>query len=80
MRIFVIAALAALMLNAATLGETAQAAVAGPSGAMQDAGRSLDSMEQIRRVCRTKLKCVRFLQCRFEKTCSLTRDYPPHRR
>jgi hypothetical protein len=57
--------------------DTARAAVAGPAGAMQRAAQFLDPTQQVRRICTRKLRCARFLQCRWEESCTLTRDYPP---
>ena len=75
---FLITAMATLVICSAAMTETAQATVAGPVGATQHAAQSLDLTQRVRRVCTRKLRCARFLQCHWEQTCFLTRDYPQH--
>jgi hypothetical protein len=64
------------MLIAAALPGTALGAVAGPSSAMQRAAQAIDMTEEVRRVCTRQLRCKRMFQCRWERVCRFTRDYP----
>ena len=74
--IAIAAATAAMFCTAA-----AQAAVVGPHSTVPVAAKSLDGVEQARRICQRKLRCTSFLRCQWDTTCYVTRDYPPeHRR
>ena len=73
-----------LVIAAATAaifcGTAAQAAVVGPHSTVPSAAKSLNSVEQVRRICRSRLVCTKF-PCRFVQQCYVTSDYPPeHRR
>jgi len=70
-------AAAVVMLAAASFTVTAQAGVVGPAPAMQSTAQSLDLIQKTRRICRQVMRCPRFLQCRWERQCYITADYPP---
>ena len=70
-------AAAVVMLAAASFTVTAQAGVVGPASAMQSTAQSLDLIQKTRRICRQVMRCPRFLQCRWERQCYITADYPP---
>jgi len=65
----------AVFVAATAIG--AQAAVVGPASSAKSAAQALDVTEQARRICQRKLRCVSFLNCRWEQTCFVTKDYPP---
>jgi hypothetical protein len=70
----------AILVAAAAMPNAAHGAVAGPSGAIPNAAQTLDATEQVRRVCSRQLRCQRMFQCRWERVCRFTPDYPPRRR
>jgi hypothetical protein len=70
-----LATAAALVIGAA-ITATAQAGVAGPTSTMQNASQSIDMIDKVRRICRTRLSCERF-PCRLVQQCYVTADYPP---
>ena len=76
-QLLVTTAVAAFVIASATIGGTAQAAVAGPTGAIQGAAQSLSLTDQVRRICQRKFRCAGFLRCRWEQSCYVTKDYPP---
>ena len=77
-RLSTITALAALTLGAITITEAAQAAVVGPSGAMQGSAQTLGLVQQARRICGPVLRCGKFpTGCHWQRQCSVTADYPP---
>ena len=75
---FLMIAAATLTIGTAAINDTAQAAVAGPAGAIRSSAQSLNSAEQVRRVCRPVFQCGKFPQgCRWQQKCHVTGDYPP---
>jgi hypothetical protein len=77
MRLLMITA-TALALGSAAMTGTAQAAVTGPAGTMQQSSQSLDLTQQARRICRPVLRCGKFPQgCWWTQSCYITLDYPP---
>ena len=77
-RLSMITALAALTLGTIAITETAQAAVVGPSDAMQGSAQTLGLVQQARRICGPVLRCGKFpTGCRWQRQCSVTADYPP---
>ena len=77
-RLSMITALAGLTLGTIAITETAQAAVVGPSDAMQGSAQTLGLVQQARRICGPVLRCGKFpTGCRWQRQCSVTADYPP---
>jgi len=76
-RRLIIAAVATLAIGGVVMIESAQAGIVGPAPAVQSTAQSLNLIEKTRRICRQVMRCPRFLQCRWEKQCYITADYPP---
>jgi hypothetical protein len=77
-RLSMITTVAALALGTIAVTGTAQAAVVGPSGAMQGSAQSFGLVQQARRICQPVLRCGKFpTGCHWHRQCSVTADYPP---
>jgi hypothetical protein len=76
-KFLVTTAVAVFVIAGAATSGPAQAAVAGPTSGIQGAAQSLNLTDQVRRICQRKLRCARFMQCRWEQSCYVTKDYPP---
>jgi hypothetical protein len=76
-RRLIITAVAALTLSGVAMISPASAGMVGPHTAVQSSAQSLNLVEKTRRICRQVMRCPKFLQCRWEKQCYITADYPP---
>lgn len=76
-RRLILTAVAAIAIGGIAMTSSAQAGVVGPAPAVQSTAQTLNVIEKTRRICRQVMRCQRFMQCRWEKQCYITSDYPP---